>query len=870
MIMSNGTTFIPQVGRSSNAAPESHSGRKPDSPTDSEGGKPSTNRKTSSLHYTQKETGRTRAMSLDASLDKIEELAAFGKSGKTGRSPTKEITTEGKSKSVETVRNAEEGAITIDDSSTTTTSGNANSHNSILDSLLKKSGQGTDNSPDRKVGTQDMPHESSPIDDNKNERNKKIFETSIEAITLDHSDKEKAEKMDNLQIDSETSNKRAREDSLTQNASFTHLQKRPRKNVELETIQKLTAHLQELDELVESKYTNTARGIKEKIREANTTIRQLRVQRKNTHEDYETRIAKLERKAINTQESGEALRRSQKENIQLKKSIETQLKEEILKIRTEIAKEKMVEIQNIRDTIMKEKDEEINKLLNQLKEKGSYNDALKYNKEDAWMERNREIMEKPDKTFNEVWQLTEEEWPHKAYAPMTVNRGNPLRHNKESLLIVHWSNDSLQAGLLKELGENSAGGRQMVEREGTDPNLASLETTSNLTIEGEAKNVERQKINSVKMFKEVMTQEEWEKTYLTLQKATRKIMEENGKDLAIVSTNKQYETRIKKMVRCLLVDTELNIEFYASRHRKGSQVAFLEEGDQVFPRLAQRKTTSRQDRPPTPRKKAKRDALIIKTDTRNSYADRLKYIRDIKPQLENQNIVIESIKKTQQGHMIVVMEENSGKLQELEAIVNKNTEGAARASPAMGRKILMMSGMDSLTTAQEVQEAINMTLKVDATKHIEIQPLRETRNGKKTTTLKVTADVADKLLEIKTIKVVYNSCYIRERISIVRCHKCLEFNHREAECTGPDRTDLCDNCGSKDHRGDQCTETPKCFTCRDRNDHKTGTMACPIFRRLVRTGLSDTKHRSQPKKRAEVPSKHESDVRPNTPQGTIC
>lgn len=75
MIQPQEEIYIPQLGRSSSTAPESHPDSKSDCPSESGGGgegKPATKLKTFSVQYVQHETGWPRAMSLDASLDWME------------------------------------------------------------------------------------------------------------------------------------------------------------------------------------------------------------------------------------------------------------------------------------------------------------------------------------------------------------------------------------------------------------------------------------------------------------------------------------------------------------------------------------------------------------------------------------------------------------------------------------------------------------------------------------------------------------------------------------------------------------------------------------------------------------------------------
>lgn len=186
------------------------------------------------------------------------------------------------------------------------------------------------------------------------------------------------------------------------------------------------------------------------------------------------------------------------------------------------------------------------------------------------------------------------------------------------------------------------------------------------------------------------------------------------------------------------------------------------------------------------------------------------------------------------------------------------------ATTAIARRILMMTGMDAWSTEEEVWQVIIRTLGEDATGRVKVQPLGETATGKKTTTLKVTPDVAEKLLRLTHIKVVYNECYIRERVSIPKCYKCYECNHREINCPRPDGRMLCNICGGPNHSGTKCKTDPKFFSCKVKNGHRTGTMTCPVFRSIAMGKGKQRRKSSITVNRIPEPKKNKSkDVKRN-------
>lgn len=283
-------------------------------------------------------------------------------------------------------------------------------------------------------------------------------------------------------------------------------------------------------------------------------------------------------------------------------------------------------------------------------------------------------------------------------------------------------------------------------------------------------------------------------------------------------------------------DSGLELEFYTSRSRKGSQAVLLEVAGKLnendFPRIGEKRDKNNRGRL-LPPKKQRTGAVVVNIEGGNTYAEKLREMRDIQKEIESKSIEIEAIKQTQQGNMVVIMNKKCNKLQELQELLTRKIGGGVKASPARNKKTLMLSGMDAFTTREEVITAINKALGQNVEAHTEVQPMRNTSTGRRNATIIISPELADKLIKMRTFKVVYSKCYIRERVSILCCHKCYEANHLEANCTGPDRRHLCSTCGKEAHNSPNCECKPKCLTCQDAGDHRTGTMACPLFRSLV-------------------------------------
>lgn len=98
-----------------------------------------------------------------------------------------------------------------------------------------------------------------------------------------------------------------------------------------------------------------------------------------------------------------------------------------------------------------------------------------------------------------------------------------------------------------------------------------------------------------------------------------------------------------------------------------------------------------------------------------------------------------------------------------------------------------------------------------------------------------------KLLAKSSLKIVYNLCYVREKINRPRCHRCLESGDIAKACKKTDRRYMYANCGATGHVSKECQFLVRCFSCTEVNDRKTGTMACPEYRALIKGGISENK-----------------------------
>lgn len=98
-----------------------------------------------------------------------------------------------------------------------------------------------------------------------------------------------------------------------------------------------------------------------------------------------------------------------------------------------------------------------------------------------------------------------------------------------------------------------------------------------------------------------------------------KLIGEGG--LAITTTSRQHEENVKKIIRCIIIHTAPEVEFYTPRARKDSQVAFkVPDGTRQARDVNEFPAMRKQWRDTTrgaPRRKGNTNAFIVKIGNEN-------------------------------------------------------------------------------------------------------------------------------------------------------------------------------------------------------------------------------------------------------------
>ena len=156
------------------------------------------------------------------------------------------------------------------------------------------------------------------------------------------------------------------------------------------------------------------------------------------------------------------------------------------------------------------------------------------------------------------------------------------------------------------------------------------------------------------------------------------------------------------------------------------------------------------------------------------------------------------------------------------------------------KSTLEIRDLDCLSTVEEIGTAIKNTVGNSVSDpHISLS--KENKWGLKYAVIEIEDKAANELLEVGRIKVGWVSCRVLQRATVVKCYKCFNYGHTQANCKGPDRRqqNLCLRCGEEGHKRESCKSPPKCVLCeeahltQEKTKHLPGAKECESFQNAL-------------------------------------
>nr|CAI5860798.1 unnamed protein product [Callosobruchus analis] len=213
------------------------------------------------------------------------------------------------------------------------------------------------------------------------------------------------------------------------------------------------------------------------------------------------------------------------------------------------------------------------------------------------------------------------------------------------------------------------------------------------------------------------------------------------------------------------------------------------------------------------------DAVIVRADGK-CYADLLKRLKS-QVKLDDKDLEISKMRKTNQGDLL--LELKKGKADELQAIIESSL--GFKTTKRVNESVVHIRGLDGVTTAEEVLNAVRDAVGTDTLKSCRVSSLRPAYGENQNATVILDTASANKLESRKTLRIGLVHCQVKKREQDTRCNNCWEVGHETAACKGPNRTSLCKNCGKPGHRQAECTADSFCPLC-DQSGHRAWSFNC--------------------------------------------
>jgi len=195
------------------------------------------------------------------------------------------------------------------------------------------------------------------------------------------------------------------------------------------------------------------------------------------------------------------------------------------------------------------------------------------------------------------------------------------------------------------------------------------------------------------------------------------------------------------------------------------------------------------------------------------------------------------------GHLLIVLtKESSARTSELHKAVQDALKEQAEVRSRVQELDIEIKDMDEVTTKEEVVEVLQRELGANSGVTLAaIRSLRSSYGKTKTAVVKLLVPAAKKFLELRSIRVGWTYCRVRESVRPLKCFRCWNFGHLFRNCKSEeDRSRCCIRCGEKGHKVATCNNDTRCVLCEAKDDkeaanHIAGSSKCPTYARALQT-----------------------------------
>lgn len=417
---------------------------------------------------------------------------------------------------------------------------------------------------------------------------------------------------------------------------------------------------------------------------------------------------------------------------------------------------------------------------------------------------------KTEETYENFQQITEEDWLNELF-PYATEVNRPIwEASFEEDLILPCNPEFKTNNRMVSSAINKFGGRGGLMKQGkVKGEVAMMVYTLGFPdTEGNITRSSRGIFYPIVKDGETSERDQDEAMFKALKELKGRLLNGRCTKLAIPEIEDISGVIFRRMIEYLLEDTEIEVKVYKMPKQA--------QPPKVRPNIIPPETKGKD------RKRTKNDGLIVQMKDK-TFAELLKTVKQtINP--EEIGVDIVDITKTRKGDLLLKVGNGPAKAEELRENMKEKLPGVT-ASLLHNNKTIHIRGMDETATEAEIRAAIGetMSLKEDSFK---LSALRPAYGGKKNITVIMAEKDAERFLEMKTIRIGWMSCKIKERIAETRCYKCWAVGHTKANCSGPDREALCLKCTQPGHKALNCPNIAHCLDCKQ-DGHQTGTARCP-------------------------------------------
>lgn len=234
-------------------------------------------------------------------------------------------------------------------------------------------------------------------------------------------------------------------------------------------------------------------------------------------------------------------------------------------------------------------------------------------------------------------------------------------------------------------------------------------------------------------------------------------------------------------------------------------------------------------------KKPRPDAIIIKATGTKTYADMIRKMQS-DPNLVPLGNAVSKLRRTQKGELLIQLKSGENPTAEFKEGLGTALSGDAEVISLTTQRTIECKDIDEVTSVEDIVKAIKSQFDLDVSQQ-DVQ-LRKSYGETQVASIKTSETTAKKLLEKGKLKLGWSNCHLREKTTLTKCFRCLEFGHISRNCKSSiDRSKMCRKCGENGHIAKGCAKTPSCMFCiKDHPDnakHVAGSNNCPVFRRAL-------------------------------------